>query len=170
MLKKTFKTASLSLIVLSGSLLASTAQATQKVGYINTAQIFQSLPQREVVSQKLQNEFKDKTAELKNIEADANKKIEKLKRDGALLSTEEVEKLRIDVSQLESKFKIKAQALDKAHQAREAEETQKLLKIIEQAVDKVAKADGYDLVLDVQAIRYSKPEYNLSEKVIKQLK
>ncbi|MDE1314762.1 OmpH family outer membrane protein [Vibrio aestuarianus] len=169
-MNKIIKAASVSLVVLSSSFFAQAAEAAQKVGYINTAQVFQALPQREVVLQKLQEEFKDKAAELQTIEAEAKTKIEKLKRDGELLGQDEVEKLRIEIGQLDSKYKIKAQALEKASARREAEEKQKLFMVIQEAIQKVAEKEGYDIVVDVQAMQYGKADYNLSEKVIKQLK
>ena len=98
------------------------------------------------------------------------RKIEKLKRDGELLGPEEVEKLRIEVGQLDSKYKIKAQALEKASQRREAQEKQKLFKVIQEAVEKVAEKEGYDMIVDISTLQYAKPEYNISEKVIKSLK
>ena len=93
-----------------------------------------------------------------------------MKRDGELLGQDEVEKLRIEIGQLDSKYKIKAQALEKASARREAEEKQKLFMVIQEAVQKVAEKEGYDIVVDVQAMQYGKADYNLSEKVIKQLK
>ena len=164
------KAAGLGLIVLSSSFFATAAEAAQKIGYVNTAQVFQALPQREVVLQKMQEEFKDKAAELQNIQAEAQTKNEKLKRDGELLGPEEVEKLRIEVGQLDSKYKIKAQALEKASQRREAQEKQKLFKVIQEAVEKVAEKEGYDMIVDISTLQYAKPEYNISEKVIKSLK
>ncbi|EAZ71883.1 outer membrane protein OmpH [Vibrio cholerae NCTC 8457] len=104
-MKNMIKAASLGLIILSSSMMANAAEAAQKIGYINTAQVFQALPQREVVLQKMQEEFKDKAAELQAIQADAKTKIEKLKRDGQLMGQDEVEKLRIEIGQLDSKYR-----------------------------------------------------------------
>jgi len=167
---KMIKAAGLSLVVMSSSFFANAAEAAQKIGYINTAQVFQALPQREVVLQKMQQEFKDKADELKSIQAEAKTKIEKLQRDGELLGQEEVEKLRVEVAQLDSKYKIKAQALEKASARREAQEKQKLFKVIQEAVKKVAEKEGYDIVVDIQTMQYGKPEYNISEQVINSLK
>ena len=166
------KAAGLSLLLMTSSFFANAAAtgSTQKIGYINTAQVFQALPQREVVLQKMQKEFKDKADDLKSIQAEAKTKIEKLKRDGELLGPEEVEKLRVDIAQLDSKYKIKGQALEKASARREAEEKQKLFKVIQDAVKKVAEKEGYDIVVDIQTMQYGKPEYNISDKVINTLK
>lgn len=169
-MKNMMKAAGVSLLILSTSMFANAAEAAQKVGYINTAQVFQALPQREVVLQKMKSEFEDKAAELQSIQAEAKTKIEKLKRDASLMSQDEVEKLRIEIGQLDSTYKIKAQALDKASGQREAQEKQKLFKVIQDAVKKVAEKEGYDMIIDVNAMSYGKPEFNISEKVIKEIK
>ncbi|OIQ25481.1 MAG: molecular chaperone [Vibrio sp. MedPE-SWchi] len=169
-MKNIMKAAGVSLVVLSSSMFAHAAEAAQKVGYVNSAQVFQALPQREVVLQKMQEEFKDRAAELQAIQAQAQTKMETLNRDGALLSEAEVEKLRVEISQLESNFKIKGQSLEKASARREAEEKQKLFKMIQDAVTKVAEKEGFDLIVEAQALQYAKPELNISEKVIESLK
>ncbi|OQK27794.1 outer membrane protein OmpH [Vibrio parahaemolyticus] len=169
-LNKMIKAAGIGLLVLSSSMFANAAEAAQKIAYVNTAQVFQALPQREVVLQKMQKDFKSKADELKSIQAQAKTKIEKLQRDAELLGQEEIEKLRIDIAKLDSEYKVKAQALEKASARREAEEKAKLFKTIQDAVKKVADKKGYDLVIDISALQYGKPEYNISEDVIKALK
>lgn len=158
------------MVIFSMALMSTAAEAAQKIAYINTGKVFQALPQREVVLQKLKQEFKDKADELDSIKKEAQGKIEKLKRDSALMSSDDVEKLRIEIGQLDSKYKIKAQALDKDSAKREAQEKRKLFGIIQDAVAKVAKKEGYDLVIDIQMMQYGKPEFDISEKVIKALK
>ncbi len=169
-MNKMIKAAGVSLVVLTSSFFANAAEAAQKVGYINTAQVFQELPQRDVVLQKMQEEFKDKADELKAIQAEAKTKIEKLQRDGELLGQDEIEKLRVEIAQLDSKYKIKGQALEKASARREAQEKQKLFKVIQDAVKKIAEKEGYDIIIDIQTMQYGKPEFNISEKVINELK
>lgn len=158
------------LVVATTSLSTMAAEAAQKIGYINTAKVFQSLPQREVAVQKIQSEFKDKAQELKQLEADLKTKVEKLQKDSSLMSTDEVNQLRIDISQLDSSYKIKGQAFKQATAKRESEENQKLFQIINDAVKKVAEKEKFDLILDSQALGYAKPEFDISDKVIKSIK
>ena len=169
-MNKMIKAAGLSLVVMSSSFFANAAEAAQKIGYINTAQVFQALPQREVVLQKMQEEFKDKAGALKSIQAKANTKLEKLNRDKELMSPESQEQLRIEITQLNSELKLRGQAFEKAQQRREMEEKQKLFKLIQGAVKKVAEKEGYDMIVDIQTMQYGKPEYNISEQVINSLK
>lgn len=169
-MNKTIKAAGLSLLVMTSSFFANAAEAAQKIGYVNTAQVFQQLPQREVVAQKLQDEFKDKSAELQAIQAKGKGKVEKLKRDGDLMSPEDIEKLRLEIGQLESELKLKAQSFDKLRQRRQAEEEQKLFKVIQDAIDNVAKKQGFDMIVDQQVVRFAKPEHDISKAVIDSLK
>ncbi|MDR9827549.1 OmpH family outer membrane protein [Vibrio sp. FNV 38] len=169
-MKSMIKAAGISLVVLTSSVFAHAAEAAQKVGFINTAQVFQSLPQREAVLQKLQNEFKDKADELKAIEANARTKMEKLQRDGELMSQEQVEQSRMEIAQLENEFRLKGQSLEQATARREGEEKQKLFMLIQDAVEKVSEKEGYDMIVDIQSVSYAKPEFNISEQVIKALK
>ncbi|GAD78333.1 OmpH family outer membrane protein [Vibrio ezurae] len=168
-MKKLIKAAGLSLVVLSTSLVAHAAEAAQKVAYVNTAQIFQELPQREAVLKSLQEEFKDKTADLKAIEAKIKSKADKARRDAALLGDDGVRKLQIEIAGLEAEYKLKGQSLERDGKRREAQEKQKLFKVIQDAVNVVAKREGVDMVVDAQALQYAKPELDLSQKVIDEL-
>jgi len=167
---KTIKAAGLGLLVMTSSFFANAAEAAQKIGYVNTAQVFQALPQREVVAQKLQDEFKDKSSELQAIQAKGKSKVEKLKRDGELMSQDDIDKLRLEIGQLENELKLKAQSFEKLRQRRQAEEEQKLFKTIQSAINKVAEKQGFDMVLEQQAVRFSKPENDISKAVIDSLK
>jgi outer membrane protein len=42
--------------------------------------------------------------------------------------------------------------------------------VIQDAVNKIAEKEGYDLVIDITALQYGKPEFDISEDVIKALK
>ncbi|MEZ8988694.1 OmpH family outer membrane protein [Vibrio breoganii] len=169
-MKKLIKAAGLSLVVLSTSLVAHAAEAAQKVAYVNTAQIFQELPQREAVLKTLQDEFKDKSAELKEIEGKIKSKMDQARRDGELLGDDGVRKLQIEIAGLEAEYKLKGQALERDGKRREAQEKQKLFKVIQDAIGVVAEREGIDMVVDAQALQYAKPELDLSQKVIDELK
>jgi len=147
----------------------STKLFAQKIAYVNTANVFQSIPQREAVLSKMQTEFKEKAKELESLQLTAKAKIEKLKRSGELLGPDEVEKLRREIAELDSKYKIKAQSLEKASMRREAEEKKKLFDMIEDAVKKVAEKEGYDMVIDIATLQYGNGEYDITENVSKAL-
>lgn len=169
-MKKIVKAAGISLVVLSASMFANAAEAAQKVGYISTAYIVKNMPQREAIMTKLQGELKDDRAELERISAAINTKAQQIERDGALLGEDGIQKLKIDISSLQAEGKIKQEAYQKKAQALEFKARSQTLELIQKAVEKIANKDGFDMVIDAQSLQFAKPELNLTEKVLAELK
>ncbi|UXI01845.1 OmpH family outer membrane protein [Photobacterium sp. TY1-4] len=169
-MKQWIKAAGLSLVIISSSMYANAAEAAQKVGYVATGQAMAQLAKRYNVPQKLRNEFKDRIDELRGIENSMKTKVEKLKRDGELMSAADRTKLQREMAALESDYKLKAKALQEDQRRRGAEEEQKLVQKIRQAIQDVAKREGYDLVLDANAVLHASPKDDLSSKVIAAVK
>lgn len=97
-------------------------------------------------------------------------KIDKLKRDGAVMSDSDRIKLQRELASLESDYKLKAQALAEDQRRRGQEEEQKLVMKIRTAIDSVAKKEGYNLVLDANAVLFASKKDDLSQKVISAVK
>lgn len=168
--KKFIKVAGISLIVLTSSLAANAAQAAEKLGYVNTAKVFQSLPQREAILKKLQTELKDQKAQLDSLQKQIQSKAEKGRRDAQLLSEDDLRQLQIEIGSLQSELKVKAQSYERDAQKRQAEEQQKLFAIIDKAVQDVAKEQGYDMIVDAQAVRYATSSADITDAVINEIK
>lgn len=169
-MKNMLKAAGLGLVILSSACFANAAEAAQKVGYIATNFVISKLPQREAIVTKLQNELKDDRAELDKIRADIQTKAQQIERDGALLGEEGVENLKIEISSLQGKGKIKQDAFNKKAKAMEFQAQKEMLDLIQDAVKKVAEKEGFDMVIDSQSLQYAKPELNLTDKVLAELK
>ncbi|UTV28279.1 OmpH family outer membrane protein [Photobacterium atrarenae] len=169
-MKQWIKAAGLSLVIISSSMYAHAAEAAQKVGYVATGQAMAQLAKRYNVPQKLRSEFKDRIDELRGIESRMKGKVDKLKRDGELMSAADRTKLQREMAALESDYKLKAKALAEDQRRRGAEEEQKLVQKIRKAIQDVAKREGYDLVLDANAVLHASPKDDLSSKVIAAVK
>ena len=169
-MKNIVKAAGISLVVISSSFFANAAEAAQKVGYIGTSYIVQNMPQREAIMSKLQGELKDDRAELDRISAAIQTKAQKIERDGALLGDDGIQKLKIEISSLQAEGKIRQDAYQKKAKALEYKARNETLSLIQKAVEKIAKKEGFDMVIDAQSLQYSKPELNLTEKVLAELK
>jgi outer membrane protein len=169
-LNKTVKALSLSLILASTAVVANVAEAAQKIGYVNTAKIFQMHPKREAALQELQEEFKDKSAEIQALEAKIKTKMEQARRDGELLGEEGMRALQIEVATLEAEYKLKRQSFERDGKQREAEEKQELFREIQKTIEVVAAEEGFDMIIDAQALQYAKPELDLTDAVINKIK
>lgn len=164
------KITGISLVVLTASLTAQAAEAAQKIGYVNTAKVFQTVPQVQAVEQKLEKSSKDKRAELDKLKKQIDTKVEKLKRDAQLMSTNDVDNLRIDIQSMQAKLEVKGKSFQADINKMKQEEMQKINVKIQAAIDKVAKKDGYDIVLNGQALVYATPSADITDSVIKELK
>lgn len=149
-----------------GATFGSIAQAAeQKIGVIHMQSIFQKLPQREVIQQQLQKEFSDRYDEVKKIQAKLMKLEEKRKRDGALMNDSQKTELIRKAEALQSDYKLKGKALQEDVRRRQGEEENKLLKKIRKAINEVAKADKYDVILQSGAVAYIDKKYDISAKI-----
>ena len=117
----------------------------------------------------MQKEFSERYDEIKKIQAKLVKLDEKNKRDGALMSSDQKTKLIRDAEALQSDYKLKGKALQEDVRRRQGEEENKLLQKIRKAIDEVAKADKYDVILQSGAVAYIDKKFDISAKIAKKV-
>lgn len=154
----------------SGILLASSAMAAeQKIGVVNFQEVMSKIPQSAAVMALLQTEFKDEQALLAQLETDIKYNQEKKKRDGALMSTQEKEALDVTIGTMYQEYQVKGKEFQQKSGARQNEETNKIVALVRQAIDKIAAQEKYDLVFEQKALVFSKPESSITDKVVEQV-
>lgn len=142
--------------------------ADQKIATVNVQQVVAQLPQMADIQATITNEFKEQIDALKKMEGDIKYNMEKRQRDEAIMSKKEIEALEATISGLRQEYAATAQPLQQSLKRREQEEQQKILLIVKEAVDAVAKKEGYDLVLQQSAVAFAKPDADISLKVVEQ--
>lgn len=151
----------------SGMLLAGSAMAAdQKIGVVNFQEIMSKIPQTAVVMQTLEAEFKDEKGVIAQLEKDIKYFQEKKQRDGALLTKKEKEQLDTDIATKYQSYQAKVAAFQQATGARQNEETTKIIAIVREAINGIAKSDKYDLILEQKAVVFSKPKASITNKVV----
>lgn len=165
-MKKLFCAASL------GLALACSAgvQAADSIAVVNVASIFQQLPQRATVAQQLENEFKGRATELQKQEGDLQAKMQRLQRNASTMKAGERSKLEKEILSERETFTVKAQQFEQDNRKRQSEERNKILKKIQDAVKKVADDEGYDVVIDANAVAYATDKKDITADVLKQVK
>lgn len=154
-------------VAASGMLLASSVMAAdQKIAVVNFQEVMGKIPQTAALMQSLELEFKDEKAVLTQLEKDIKYYQEKLKRDGSLMSAKEKEELDTKVKSLFQEYQVKGKALQQKASQRQNEETNKIIALVRQAVDNIAAKQDYDLVLNQQAVVYSKPDSSITDVVV----
>ena len=146
------------------------AQAADKIAVVNVSSIFQQLPARATVAKQLENEFKGRATELQGMERDLQTKMQRLQSQGATMKASDRSRLEKDVLTQREAFTKKAQAFDQDNRRRQAEERNKILSRIQDAVRRVADSKGYDVVIDQNAVAYSAQAKDITADVLKQVK
>ena len=144
------------------------AQA-EKIAIVDMAAVFEQLPQREAVAKTLKSEFSDREAELKKKQDELRTMLEKSQRDGAIMSNTQKTDLQRQMESLRADIQLKGKALQEDFRKRSAEEQNKLLVKVQNAINALAKKEQYDLVLPRNAVVYMKPTADISSKVVEAL-
>lgn len=169
-MNKLIKTAGISLAILSSSMMATAAQAAQKIGYVSFAEVVQSMPQSKAAGQKIESQVKSQKAQLDKLGKQIQTKIETLRRDAKLMDKAKLEKAQNEIAALDKSYKERAQQYQKQTAELRAKEQQKIGKMVQSAIQSVAASQGYDIIVDTQAVPYAKPQYDITDAVMKKVK
>jgi len=168
-LKKLIRTIAMATAA-SGFLLASSAMAAdQKIAVVNFQEVMGKIPQTATVMKSLEEEFKDEKAVLAQLEQDIKYQQEKKKRDGSLMTAKQVEELDSQIGALFQDYQVKGKAFQQKTGVRKNEETNKIIALVRQAIDKIAVKGDYDLVLEQSAVVYAKSESTITDEVVEQV-
>ncbi len=166
-MKKWLYAAGLGLVMASS---AASVQAADKIAVVNVQSIFQQMPARDAVAKQLENEFKGRATQLQTQERDLQTKMQRLQRDGSTMKASDRSKLEKEVMAQREDFSTKAQAFEQDNRRRQAEERNKILSRIQDAVKAVASKQGYDVVIDANAVAYANSDKDITADVLKQVK
>ena len=145
------------------------AQAETKIAVINIAEVFQQLPQRDALQKTLKDEFEVRVQEVRGLESEMQRLYEKREKDGELLGQQEVTKITRQLETMQAEYKLKRKNLEEDQRRRGAEEQQKLMVKVQNAVVEVSKSEGYDLVLPLDATAYAADSLDITKLVIQQV-
>lgn len=149
---------------------SASVQAADKIAVVNIAGIFQQLPQRAAVAKQLQSEFQGRAADLQAQEKDLQAKMQRLQRDGSTMKASDRNRLEQEVMTQRQDFQTKAQAFEQDNRDRQTAERNKILTRIQDAVKVVAAKEGYDIVIDTNAVAYAGASTDITADVLKQVK
>lgn len=147
-------------------LAAPLAAQAEKIAVVDMQAVFEQLPQRDQVTKTLKTEFGDRVASVQKMQEELRGMLEKQQRDGALMSDTQKTDMVRKMESMKSELQLKGKALDEDMRRRQGEEQNKLLVKVQQAINKIAEKDNYDMVLQRGAVIYVKPTADISNKVV----
>ncbi len=143
--------------------------AEQKIGVVNVEGVFQKMPQAIASQQTLINEFKDEQAAIEAMRLDIANDIEKLRKDAATMSESQIKQGEAKINQARGEFEARAKPFQEKVQTRSRVENDRLLQILNQAIQTVASDEKLDMILDRKSTVFIDPKVDISEKVLKKV-
>lgn len=142
--------------------------AELKVGYVQVDKILQEAPQTAESGKKLEKEFSPRSQELDRMAKQIKDLETALDKDGLTITEAERRSKERDVQNIKTEFQRKQRELREDINLRKNEELGSLQDRINKAVQSVAKAENYDLVM-YSGVAYAADKIDITDKVLKLL-
>ncbi|MDI1361697.1 OmpH family outer membrane protein [Methylotenera sp.] len=142
--------------------------AELKVGYVQVDKILQEAPQTAESGKKLEKEFSPRSQELDRMAKQIKDLESALDKDGLTTAEADRRSKERDVQNIKTEFQRKQRELREDINLRKNEELGSLQDRINKAVQSVAKAESYDLVM-YSGVAYAADKIDITDKVLKLL-
>lgn len=146
----------------------SAQSADLKVGYVQVDKILQEAPQTAESGKKLEKEFSPRSQELDRMAKQIKDLEAALDKDGLTITEADRRSKERDVQNIKTEFQRKQRELREDINLRKNEELGSLQDRINKAVQSVAKAENYDLVM-YSGVAYAADKIDITDKVLKLL-
>ena len=167
-MNKALQVASLALAMMASGYSAQSAAET-KIAVVNVARILHEIPQSKAIESQLKAEFSGRISEMQRLESEGQSLAAKLKKDESFMSADERTKLQRRLAELQADFNLKGQALQEDQRRRMGQEQNKILNKVQEAIDGIAKAQGFDLIINGQSVVFGAEKLDISAQVIQQV-
>jgi outer membrane protein len=142
--------------------------AELKVGYVQVDKILQEAPQTAESGKKLEREFSPRSQELDRMAKQIKDLETALDKDGLTITEADRRSKERDIQNIKTEFQRKQRELREDINLRKNEELGSLQDRINKAVQSVAKAENYDLVM-YSGVAYAADKIDITDKVLKLL-
>lgn len=139
-----------------------------KVGYVQVDKILQEAPQTAESGKKLEKEFSPRSQELDRMAKQIKDLETVLDKEGLTITEADRRSKERDVQNIKTEFQRKQRELREDINLRKNEELGSLQDRINKAVQSVAKAENYDLVM-YSGVAYAADKIDITDKVLKLL-
>jgi outer membrane protein len=140
------------------------------IAVIDPTRIMQQSPQYEAASAQLEKEVSERKQKLAEQQKQIAELEQKLKRDAALMSEDEVQRLTTDISKRKRKLKYAEAEFREDMSLRNNELNTKLTKQVEEVVTELAREESIDLIVSDNLVFHASERIDISDKVIGRLR
>jgi outer membrane protein len=136
------------------------------VAVIDPNRVVEQSPQYEAARQELQREVADREERLREQQTQLGELQAKLEKDAALMSSEELQRLRNDIRNRDRKLKYAQAEAREDLTLRQNEMRTKLGKQVEEVVTELAKEKSIDLIVSGEDVFYFSERIDISDEVV----
>lgn len=140
--------------------------AELKIGVVNMREVMAKAPQRDAITAMLKKEFTARQEELRKLDKQIQGKVEKAQRDAPVLSAQQKIDIKRELEQFNADFRLKQKAFEEDLNRRDNEEGRKLYLKVTQAIEKIAKQGGYDVILARETVPYISERADITKDVL----
>ncbi len=139
-----------------------------KIGFVNTERVFKESAPAVRSQKKLQEEFSVREGEIKAVDAEAKGIRQRLEKDGLVLEETQRRNLEAELGRLSREMQRLQREFQEELNLAKNTEMKVILKIANEAIQKIAVSENFDLIL--QEAVYRSDRLDITDKVIEALK
>ena len=139
-----------------------------KIGFVNTERVFKESAPAVRSQKKLQREFSVREEEIKAVDSEAKGIRQRLEKDGLILEETQRRNLEGELGRLSREMQRLQREFQEELNLAKNTEMKVILKIANEAIQKIAVSENFDLIL--QEAVYRSERLDITDKVIEALK
>ena len=139
-----------------------------KIGFVNTERVFKESAPAVRSQKKLQREFSVREEEIKAVDSEAKGIRQRLEKDGLILEETQRRNLEGELGRLSREMQRLQREFQEELNLAKNTEMKVILKIANEAIQKIAVSENFDLIL--QEAVYRSDRLDITDKVIEALK
>lgn len=160
----------LTLFVLLAAVLPVAALAqSSRIGYVDVPYLIDNSPQARDASGQLEEEFGRAQQQLQQDQQEYQQLQEKLQKDGLVMSDSERQEIEQQMRELKREIQRNEEAFREELNIQRNDAFKRVREAVMQAVENLAKEEGYDLIVGQGAL-YASDAVNLTERVLERMK
>jgi outer membrane protein len=152
--------------MMGGLLMAGSAQAEVKIGFVDMQRLFDQAPVAVKANKKLTAEFAKRELELQKLSKQIKTQQDALEKNGSMSESEQRNRER-DLAELSREFQRKQREFREDLEIRRNEAMAGVLDRANKSLKQIAETEKYDLI--VQDAVYFSPRIDITDKIIKAL-
>jgi outer membrane protein len=151
------------------TVLASAAAAQEpKIGFVDIPFIIDRAPSAKAASARLEKEFAPKQKAIREKRALLKSKREQLEKDGLIMTAEQRTELEREIRAIESKLRGEEQDFREELNIQKNNEFKKVRLSVMEAINQLAKEEGFDLILS-DGVLFSSKRFDLTENILEHM-